>query len=70
MQDQCALHETIPLTTEELQSLQRVSIVIDRMAFPAAHIDKLLDGGYVREGSKGLVLTDLGQLRLEFDRSV
>ena len=42
--------------------------MIDRMAIPAAHIDKLLDGGYIREGRLGLVLTDLGQLRLKFEK--
>ena len=63
-----ALHETIPLTAEELVSLQRISAMVDRMAIPAAHIDKLHDGGYIREGRMGLVLTDLGQLRLKFER--
>jgi hypothetical protein len=68
MPAQGALHETIPLTAEELVSLQRISVMIDRMAIPAAHIDRLRDGGYVREGPTGLVLTDLGQLRLKFER--
>jgi len=65
---QGALHETIPLTAEDLVSLRRVSMEIDRMAIPAAHIDKLHDGGYIRDGRMGLVLTDLGQLRLKFER--
>ena len=68
MPAQGALHETIPLTAGELVSLQRVSMGIDRMAILAAHIDKLHDGGYVREGRMGLVLTDLGRLRLKFDK--
>jgi hypothetical protein len=68
MGEQGLLHETVPLTAEELQSLRHVSLVLDRMAIPAAHIDKLLDGGYVREGPSGLVLTDLGRLRLRFER--
>ena len=68
MPAQGALHETIPLTAEELVSLQRISVMIDLMAIPAAHIDKLHDGGYVRDGRMGLVLTDLGQLRLKFER--
>ena len=68
MPTQGALHETIPLTAEDLVSLRRVSLEIDRMAIPAAHIDKLHDGGYIREGRMGLVLTDLGQLRLKFER--
>ena len=68
MPAQGALHETIPLTAEELVSLQRVSMGIDRMAILAAHIDKLHDGGYVREGRMGLVLTDLGRLRLKFEK--
>ena len=53
---QGALHETIPLTAEELVSLQRISVVIDRTTIPAAHIDKLHDGGYIQEGRMGLVL--------------
>jgi len=68
MPAQGALHETIPLTAGELVSLQRVSMGIDRMAILAAHIDKLHDGGYVREGRMGLVLTDLGRLRLKFEK--
>ena len=68
MPTQGALHETIPLTAEDLVSLRRVSLEIDRMAIPAAHIAKLHDGGYVRDGRMGLVLTDLGQLRLKFER--
>jgi hypothetical protein len=68
MPAQGALHETIPLTAEELVSLQRISVMIDRMAIPAAHIGKFHDGGYIREGPTGLVLTDLGQLRLNFER--
>ena len=68
MPAQGALHETIPLTAEELVSLQRISVMIDLMAIPAAHIDKLHDGGYIRDGRMGLVLTDLGQLRLKFER--
>jgi hypothetical protein len=62
------LHETVPLTIDELQSLRRVSLVFERMAIPAAHIDKLLDGGYVQDGPSGLVLTDVGLLRLHFER--
>lgn len=50
MEERGPLHETGPLTAEELQSLRRVSLVLDRMALPAAHNDNLLDGGYVREG--------------------
>ena len=68
MPAQGALRETIPLTAEELVSLQRISVMIDLMAIPAAHIDKLHDGGYIQEGRMGLVLTDLGQLRLKFER--
>jgi hypothetical protein len=63
-----ALHETIPLTAEELQSLWHVSSVLDHMVLPAAHIDKLLDGGYVRDGPSGLVLTDLGRLWLRSEQ--
>jgi hypothetical protein len=66
--EQGLLHETVPLTAEELQSLRRVSWCFDRMAIPATHIDKLLDSGYVREGPSRLVLTDLGHLRLRFER--
>ena len=68
MPAQGALHETIPLTAEELVSLQQISMMIDSMAIPAAHVDKLHDGGYVREGRMGLVLTDLGRLRWKFEK--
>jgi hypothetical protein len=68
MEEREPLHETVPLTAEELRSLRRVSLVLDRMALPAAHIDKLLDGGYVRVGPEGLVVTDLGRLRLRFEQ--
>ena len=45
-----------------------MSLVLDRMALPAAHVYKLLGGGYVREGPEGLVVTDLGRLRLRFEQ--
>jgi hypothetical protein len=66
--DEGELHETIPLTAEELESLQRIAMVVDRAAIPAAHLEKLLDGGYVRDGALGLVVSDLGQLRLQFEK--
>jgi hypothetical protein len=34
------------LTAEELVSFQRISGMIDGMAIPAAHIDKLPDGDF------------------------
>jgi hypothetical protein len=35
------------------------------VAIPAAHIEKLLDAGYIHEGVSGPALTDLGVLILE-----
>jgi hypothetical protein len=43
-------------------------MVVDRTAIPTAHAEKLLDGGYVRDGAMGLVVTDLGQLQLQFEK--
>jgi hypothetical protein len=63
------LHETIPLTAEELESLQRIAMVVERTAIPAAHLEKLLDGGYVRHRTLELVVTDLGRLQLEFQKA-
>ena len=61
--------ESIPLTEEELQSLHWISMVNTRVAIPLAHIEKLLDGGYVCEGANGPILTDLGLLRLVRERN-
>ena len=61
--------ESIPLTGDELQSLHWISMVNKCVGMPIAHIDKLLDGGYIREGANGPVLTDLGLLRLIHERN-
>jgi hypothetical protein len=41
-----------------------------RTVIPKEHIEKLLDGGYVREGGSGPILTDLGLLRLVHQRNM
>jgi hypothetical protein len=61
--------ESIPLSEDELRSLHWISMVNTRVAIPVTHIPKLLDGGYVREGADGPVLTDLGLLRLIHERN-
>ena len=55
----------VPLTKDEVASLQWIGMVATRVAIPVAHIDKLLAAGYVQENQAGLVLTDLGIGRLE-----
>jgi hypothetical protein len=50
-----------PLTTDELQSLMWIATVANRVALPAAHIEKLLVAGYIHESITGPVLTDLGE---------
>jgi hypothetical protein len=50
-----------PLTEEELQSLAWVGAVATRIAIPVAHLDKLLDAGYITESVSGPVLTGLGE---------
>ena len=58
-----------PLTNEELVSLRWVSVNAPRREILAAHIEKLLATGYVKESVSGLVLTDLGVWRLDRDRA-
>ena len=53
------------LTHDELVSLRWIAAVTTRAVIPVDHIEKLLAAGYVRESVTGLVLTDLGVLRLE-----
>ena len=55
----------MPLTGDELRSLAWIARIATRVAIPAAHIEKLLDAGYVHEGVSGPALTDLGALILE-----
>ena len=50
-----------PLTTDELQSPMWIATVTNRVALPAAHLEKLLRAGYIHEGITGPVLTDLGE---------
>jgi hypothetical protein len=59
----------IPLTKEELVSLEWVSAGTPRVVIPAAHIESLLAAGYVRESVSGLALTDLGVWRLDRERA-
>ena len=69
MSPQGLFPETIGLTDDELRSLHWISMVNPRSAIPAAHIEKLTDGGYVREGGSRSILTDLGLLRLVHERN-
>jgi len=69
MAAQALFPESIPLTEDELQSLHRISMVNTRVAIPAAHIEKLLDGCCVHEKGSGPVLTNLGLLRLIRERN-
>ena len=55
------------LTHDELVSLRWIAAVTTRAVIPVDHIEKLLAAGYVRETVTGLVLTDLGVLRLEHE---
>jgi hypothetical protein len=55
------------LTDDELVSLRWIAAVATRAVIPVNHIEKLLAAGYVRETVAGLVLTDLGVLRLEHE---
>jgi hypothetical protein len=38
-----------------------IATVANRVAIPAAYIEKLLAAGYIHEGITGTVLTDLGE---------
>jgi hypothetical protein len=58
-----------PLTKDELVSLQWISMVATRVVVPVAHIEKLLAAGYVEQSVSGLVLTDLGVLRLDREQA-
>jgi hypothetical protein len=61
--------ESIPLTEDELQSLHWISMVNTIKVIPAAHMEKLVEGGYVRGGASGPLLNDLGLLRLIHERN-
>ena len=50
-------------------SLHWISMANHRTVIPKEHIEKLLDGGYVRENGSGPILTDLGLLRLVHERN-
>ena len=50
-----------PQTTDELQSLMWIATVANRVAVPAAHIEKLLVTGYIHESITGPVLAKLGE---------
>ena len=70
MSPQGPFPETIRLTDDELQSLHWISMVNFRPFIPKRHIEKLAEGGYIREdGSSGPILTDLGMLRLVHERN-
>ena len=58
------------LTDDELRSLHWISMANFRPFISKRHIEKLAVGGYIREdGSSGLILTDLGLLRLVHERN-
>jgi hypothetical protein len=59
----------IPLTKEELLSLEWVLAGTTRVVIPATHIENLLAAGYVQESVSGLALTDLGVWRLDRERA-
>jgi hypothetical protein len=69
MSPQGLFPESGKLTESELASLHRSSMVNRRTVIPNEHVEKLLDGGYVREGGSGPILTDLGLLRLVHERN-
>jgi hypothetical protein len=52
MSPQGLFPESIRLTENELASLHWISMVNHRTIIPKEHIEKLLDGGYVREGGQ------------------
>ena len=59
----------IPLTKDELASLEWVSVGTPRVVIPVAHIENLLAAGYVQENVSGLALTDIGVWRLDRERA-
>ena len=69
MSPQGLFPESSKLTESELTSLHWISMVNHRTVIPKEHVEKLLDGGYVREGGSGPILTDLGLLRLVHERN-
>jgi hypothetical protein len=68
MSPQGLFSESSRLTESELRSLHWVSMVNLRTVVPRQHIEKLVEGGYIREAATGPILTDLGMLRLIYER--
>ena len=61
--------EFIPLTEDELQSLHCISMVDTSKVIAAAHIEKLMKVGYVRDGTSRPLSNNLGLLRLIHERN-
>ena len=57
-----------PLTTDELVSLERISVVTTDVLIPVTHVEKLLATGYVQQSASGLVLTHIGVELLDRER--
>lgn len=56
------------LTTDELVSLERISVVTRDVLIPVAHVEKLVATGYVQHSGSRLVLTDIGVQVLDQER--
>jgi hypothetical protein len=62
-----ALPSPPPLTADQFASLREVSKGALRQTIPDEHKAHLIKLGYIKEGLGGLVLTDLGRLRVAAD---
>jgi len=54
----------VPLSTAEFQSLKELSKGTLRGTTPAKHQAKLINLGYAKDALGGLMITDIGQLRV------
>jgi hypothetical protein len=52
------------LTPEEFKSLQELDKGLMRRIIPDRHRKRLVDLGFAREGTGGVVLTDAGKMRI------
>ncbi len=57
-----------PLSAVEFESLREVSKGLSKRVVPATHKKRLLEFGYIKEGTGRLMMTDAGQLRLAIGR--
>jgi hypothetical protein len=53
-----------PLAPAELQSLRELTNGAKPFTIPAAHIARLLQFGYLKEGIGGLKITETGHIRV------